>query len=120
LNNLDEIFSHRLRSILEERGISQRQLARDMGVSTTTAQRWCQGKSPTTSNVIELSTFFGVTPQWFFGAENTPPMRDSLILEGISLLQKIEDIENLEKLVRILRIGLETQEDLKKKRKNKA
>jgi transcriptional regulator with XRE-family HTH domain len=117
---LGEIFSDRLRQALNEQGISIRGFAKSMGVSPSTAQNWVQGQPPVHTTIDEITELLELSPGWLIGLENTPPMRDSLVLEGISLLQKIEDIENLEKLVRILRIGLETQEDLKKKRKNKA
>lgn len=47
----------------KDRGVSQKLLAQQIGVSEATIIRWEQGKSsPTAKELLQLSTALGVTP----------------------------------------------------------
>jgi transcriptional regulator with XRE-family HTH domain len=54
---------HRLTASMERVGLTQAQLARDLGISAASISAWCAGsKRPNTENLIALATVLGVSP----------------------------------------------------------
>ena len=57
----------RIDELLDESGISQAQLARDMGVKQPTVSRWVTGESsPPTKKLAEIAAYFKVDPLLLF------------------------------------------------------
>ena len=60
---MEEVFSSNLRRLLDEKGATQADLARYMGISTPTVNNWCKGKiMPLLSKLDALCAFFLCTP----------------------------------------------------------
>lgn len=61
-------FPERLQELLHENKISQRQLAREIGVTSAAVSAWCRGlKQPTADNIAAVAQFFGVTADYLLG-----------------------------------------------------
>lgn len=57
----------RIDELLDERGISQTQLAADLGVKQPTVHRWVTGESsPPTKKLAEIAAYFKVDPLLLF------------------------------------------------------
>ena len=64
-------FSERLRELREERGLSQNQLAKQTGFSSTSVSRWENGEADIASDyLIILCKFFGVSADYLLGLED--------------------------------------------------
>lgn len=62
LDKFSRIFRGNLNRLMGEKGISQKELADYMGVSTTAVSRWLSGqKMPRVNKIERLCEFFGVT-----------------------------------------------------------
>ena len=60
---ISEIFSSNLRRMLKEKGATQAELSRYMGISTPTVNNWCKGKIiPLLDKMDALCTFFACEP----------------------------------------------------------
>jgi len=56
-----EIFAKNLRFFMEEKGISQADICRELNVSSATASDWCNGnKFPRTDKIQRLADLLGV------------------------------------------------------------
>ena len=54
---------NRIKSVLEEKEISQKKLSDLMGVSVVTINSWCNQKSqPSIRTLFEISKILGITP----------------------------------------------------------
>lgn len=63
-------FPSILKELRMEKGISQKKLATDIGVSIGLICYWETGQSePTLSNIIKLAKYFGVTSDYLLGLE---------------------------------------------------
>ena len=76
-----------LRNLLEQDGISQKQLAEDLNISATTLNGYIQNRrQPDAKMVIRLASYFHTTTDYIYGITNirepyaTPIMRRSVIL----------------------------------------
>ncbi len=66
----EEIFPARLRQVLRQRGMSQRQLARTVGVGDNTIHNWLTGFStPRIWHLPELARALGVSIDWLLGVD---------------------------------------------------
>jgi transcriptional regulator with XRE-family HTH domain len=61
----------RLRKLIKERGIKQKWVAEQAGISETTFQRILDNKhSPNASNLARLSEALGVSTDWLLGLKD--------------------------------------------------
>ena len=64
-------FGNRLKELRVEKGLSQDQLAKNVGLTHTAIGLWELGKRiPNLNAVIELAKFFGVTLNYIAGIED--------------------------------------------------
>lgn len=55
-------ISENLLKILKENGLTQRELAERVGLSTVSLNRWCKGKTrPNSAALAKIATYFGMT-----------------------------------------------------------
>jgi len=60
LNDFNTVFSRRLRYYLKENDLTQAELAKKLGVGTTSVYNWCNGiKSPRMDKVDRMCEIFG-------------------------------------------------------------
>jgi len=66
-----ETFKDRLKDLREEKGLSRRELARQIGMGSPNIGLWEKGiQEPAASTVVKLARFFGVTTDYLLGEEN--------------------------------------------------
>lgn len=64
------MFEHRLYQLRRERGLSQEELANEVGVSRQAVQKWESGAAqPTLDKLTALAKYFGVTLDWLVSGE---------------------------------------------------
>jgi len=60
-DNVKKLFAKNLQYLMEKENISQADICRSLGMSSSTVSDWCKGeKFPRTDKVIALSELFGV------------------------------------------------------------
>ncbi len=86
MNQNTNIFAQRLKSVLSASGVERGELARHLGVSVPTVNRWLNGIS--TPNVYQfraIAHFFGLPYEWFTEDEGGIPNADDLAVKlGLS------------------------------------
>ncbi|WP_323085807.1 helix-turn-helix domain-containing protein, partial [Providencia alcalifaciens] len=94
--NPNDISSTRVNQVLEERGWSQSELARRIGVSPQSVQFWVSGKTaPRGSNLSMLSSISGYPEHWFFMDDASASSVDNVVitLPTDSYLVELLDIQ---------------------------
>ncbi|EIC4353504.1 helix-turn-helix domain-containing protein [Salmonella enterica] len=77
-----DIITYRIKKVLTDEGWSQSELARRIGISQQTVQKWVSGiTSPTTSNMDKLSEITGYPIYWFM----LPPEGDDQVVTPDSM-----------------------------------
>lgn len=67
-NNSTAEFSSRLKELINEKGLSLRDLAADMGVTFTALSDWQRGnKTPRADSIVILARYFGVSSDYLLG-----------------------------------------------------
>lgn len=100
-------FQNRLYDLRKKRGISQEELAGEVGVSRQTISKWETGEStPDMEKMITLSTYFGIT-------------LDELVLGKKDMLENMTDNTAGKTVEKVMDIGekIFTPENKKKVRK---
>lgn len=86
-----DIITYRIKKVLTDEGWSQSELARRIGISQQTVQKWVSGiTSPTTSNMDKLSEITGYPIYWFM----LPPEGDDQVAtpESMKLSAKQQEL----------------------------
>ena len=79
MNQNNNVFDHRLKSVLSASGVERGELARHLGVSVPTVNRWLNGIStPNVYQFREIAHFFGLPYDWFLEDEGSIPDVDNL------------------------------------------
>lgn len=98
------MFSVKLKEIRKEKGITQIELARKLGVATGTVGNWESGKrEPDFDTMTKIARFFGVSVDWLIG--HSPYARRQIlrvpvygkVAAGIPI-EAITDIEDYEEI----------------------
>ena len=86
MNQNTNIFDKRLKDVLSASGVERGELARHLGVSVPTVNRWLNGIStPNVYQFREIAYFFGLPYDWFLGDGDDIPGVDYLALKlGLS------------------------------------
>lgn len=67
------MFQERLYTLRKERGLSQEDLANEVGVSRQAVQKWESGAAqPSLDKLTALAKYFGVTLDWLVNGEEAP------------------------------------------------
>ena len=73
-----EILSKQIQLLRRERGWTQAQLAREMGVSRSLVSAWeLQTRSLFASNIVKLGKLFNVSLDWLLGMSNVRERKTS-------------------------------------------
>ena len=79
MNQNTNIFDKRLKDVLSASGVERGELARHLGVSVPTVNRWLNGIStPNVYQFREIAYFFGLPYDWFLEDEGSIPNVDDL------------------------------------------
>lgn len=86
MNMKNNIFDRRLKAILSASGVERGELARHLGVSVPTVNRWLNGIStPNAYQFREIAHFFGMPYDWFLEDNGGIPDVDDLAVKlGLS------------------------------------
>ena len=83
------MFSQRLRSILEEKEISQIQLAKELNLSGPAINKWCQGiTEPDNSTLVKVAKLLNVSTDFLLGNDELPDIDEQKVKEN-EILKKI-------------------------------
>ena len=86
MNHNNNIFDRRLRGLLSASGVERGELARHLGVSVPTVNRWLNGIStPNAYQLREIAHYFGMPYDWFLEDGGGVPNADDLAVKlGLS------------------------------------
>ena len=86
MNQTNNIFDKRLKDVLSASGVERGELARHLGVSVPTVNRWLNGIStPNVYQFRKIACFFGLPYDWFLEDGDSIPNVDNLALKlGLS------------------------------------
>lgn len=86
MNQNSNIFNRRLKGLLSASGVERGELARHLGVSVPTVNRWLNGIStPNVYQFREIAHFFGMPYDWFLEDNGGIPDADDLAVKlGLS------------------------------------
>ena len=89
---LNMIFPSRLRSLIEEKGVSQKELADFIGVKRQTIAKWRDGiTAPDMYSIRELAEYFDVSLEYLYGDSKSKIKENLLISENLGLSDKAID-----------------------------
>ena len=102
------IFDRRLKGLLSVSGVERGELARHLGVSVPTVNRWLNGIStPNVYQFREIAHFFGLPYDWFLEPDGGAPDVDDLAVklglspETVEALLELADSESEEVLTAV-------------------
>lgn len=87
-----ELFSKKLRELRQRSGMTQKQLAAELGVTTNAISCWETGKQePDKATYANIAVFFGVTVDELFGRTDKQPGWEFTLLspKEIAIIQLI-------------------------------
>lgn len=90
-----ELFSlaDRIKSLRERTGLTQADVARQLGISRSGVNAWEMGLSvPSTQYIVELAKKFGVSTDYLLGMENT----SSISVQGLTQKQVTVLLDTIE------------------------
>lgn len=104
-----ELFSKKIKQLLEDNNLNQQELAAKLGLSESTVGKWVLMKSIPRMGVIQkMSDLFHVPKSYFF-EEATPPQEYDPDAEEILALLERPDMHDLKML--FMKTGNLSQED---------
>ena len=106
-------FAERLRSLRDEKGLNNAELAKAVGLSHVSIGNFLEGQLPRSEYLAALAQFFGVSTDWLLGRETAPApapaaLRESapeyLIDDALAELEALrERVEALDRALRRLK-----------------
>ena len=99
------MVADRIKAIREQRGLTQADLAKRLGITRSSVNAWEQGISvPSTQYIVELAGLFKVSTDYLLGIDTTVTVNVSGLFE--------DDIRMIQQLVDHLRLLREQCADL--------
>ena len=90
------MIANRIKGLREEKGLTQTQLAKQLGITRSGVNAWEMGISvPSTQCIVELAMLFEVSTDYLLGLEPTA----SIGIEGL----RDEDVQLVHSLITLLR-----------------
>lgn len=106
-----EKFGPRLKTLIDEKGITVRSLANDLNVSVGVLSDWQNGnKTPRGDSIMKLTEYFGVTADYLLGLTDASTIDTDIRIscdttrlseKAVKILSSMEksDVEKLSKLI---------------------
>lgn len=110
MSNIEK-FAPRLRTLIDESGITVRSLAKDLNVSVGVLSDWQNGnKTPRGDSIMKLTEYFGVTADYLLGLTDASTIDADIRIscdttclseKAVKILSgmKKSDVEKLSKLI---------------------
>ena len=107
-------FSQRLKRLMDERHLTNYELAKKLDINPTTVANWLGGSEPRKKTMAMLADFFGVSEEWLEGKDikKEPTFIDGLDSIYLSLAK---DAQENQIDPEDIKLALETIKNLRKK-----
>ena len=102
--DFNKAIGNKINSLLAEKGICQKDLAKELGVKDNIISYWCNGnRKPNTEQIVQIAKFFNVSSDYLLGLSNVPTTdkdfkyvcdTTGFKMETIKFLNFLTDIEN--------------------------
>lgn len=80
------LFSERLKNALEERNITQVELAKELGFTSAAVNRWCQNiTEPDNKTLVDIAKYLKVSTDFLLGNDEILNKDDEALKEKIAL-----------------------------------
>jgi transcriptional regulator with XRE-family HTH domain len=97
-------YMYMIKKLREKKGMTQKELANALNVTQTAITYWETGKREPNAEIIEkIANFFGVTPAYIMGWENTDEKKYYLNEETAKLAQEMFEDEDMRSLFHMKR-----------------
>jgi transcriptional regulator with XRE-family HTH domain len=104
-------FAERLRSLRDERNLTNLELGKAVGLSHVSIGNFLEGQLPKSEHLVALAKFFGVTTDWLVGHDPEPArsaLRETppgyLLDDALAELEALkEQVQSLERALRRLK-----------------
>jgi transcriptional regulator with XRE-family HTH domain len=104
-------FAERLRSLRDERNLTNLDLGKSVGLSHVSIGNFLEGQLPKSEHLVALARFFGVTTDWLLGREPEPTrsvLRENppgyLLDDALAELEALkEQVQSLDRALRRLK-----------------
>lgn len=100
-----ETFAKNLRYYLNLSGITQKELAKIIGVSAPTMHEWCKGKkTPRMDKVEKLANYFGILKSDLIEDKQKQPTEGELSIKKKEFIRKVAEMsdDQIDRLEQIL------------------
>ena len=77
------LFAERLKLLKDESGISQKDLADDLGISAPQLSYFTKGREPNFDKLIDIADYFDVTVDYLVGKSNQRNIEDKTVVDEI-------------------------------------
>lgn len=97
-------INEKLKMLMENKGITNYRLAKEIGCSPTTVGYWLQGKSaPTAESIQAIAGYFGVSTDYLMGTDDTDTEERYEKQEVADMLEEIRKKPELRTMFSITR-----------------
>lgn len=107
-------FSQRLKRIMDERHLTNYELAKKLDIHPTTVANWLDGSEPRKKTMAMLADFFGVSEEWLEGKDTK---KEPTFIDGLDsiYLSIAKDAQENQIDPEDLKLAIETIKNLRKK-----
>lgn len=106
-------FSQRLKQLMDQRGLTNYQLAKDLDVHQSTVAYWLEGKVPRKRTQMQIAKYFNVPVEYLMGTEE--PKEKPLINGDEELTEYLEQLRTRPEMRMLFSISKNaTKEDVER------
>jgi transcriptional regulator with XRE-family HTH domain len=86
-------FADRLRSLRDDRGLNNLDLAKAVGLSHVSIGNFLNGQLPKSEHLLALADLFGVTTDWLLGRDGStqPKMSEHFLTDVLSEMEALKE-----------------------------
>ena len=86
-----EIMKERLLALMQEKGLSTRDLGNGCGISHATIARYIKGeRQPKYEQVVAMAKSLGVSPEWLLGIDDKQSMDDDMTVQIVEAMKGLD------------------------------
>jgi len=103
-------FSQILKKLMDERGLTNYQLAKELDIHPTTVANWLDNREPRKKTLLLLSNYFGVSVEYLLGVQKEKPatFSDDELKEINSIFNELSP-DNRSKLLELAHLYITSQ-----------
>lgn len=89
-------FANKLRVLMQERGVTNYRLAKEIGCNPTSVANWLNGKSfPASDKIQALAGYFGVSTDYLMGSDDTDTPEQAEMAEMLEDIRRNPELRTL-------------------------